>query len=206
MDREMDNNYENISYEVIENIAYIGFGKNKQKAMPVLDEKTLFELKKCIEKIKNFREDDAISGVIFFSHKDGVFLAGADINLIDSLKSEEECKAGSSKGQEIFNLIEDLPLPTIACIDGICLGGGLELALACKKILASNSPSTSLGLPEVQLGILPGFGGTYRLPLRIGIPNALDLILTGKKVNAFKAKSLGLVVDDFHKEGLLDMA
>ncbi|OFZ39914.1 MAG: hypothetical protein A2504_17680 [Bdellovibrionales bacterium RIFOXYD12_FULL_39_22] len=202
----MDNNYENISYEVIENIAYIGFGKNKQKAMPVLDEKTLFELKKCIEKIKNFREDDAISGVIFFSHKDGVFLAGADINLIDSLKSEEECKAGSSKGQEIFNLIEDLPLPTIACIDGICLGGGLELALACKKILASNSPSTSLGLPEVQLGILPGFGGTYRLPLRIGIPNALDLILTGKKVNAFKAKSLGLVVEVFPKERLLDMA
>jgi len=103
-------------------------------------------------------------------------------------------------------MIEDLKIPKVACIDGVCMGGGLELALTCDKILVSESDNTVLALPEVKLGLLPGLGGTYRLPRRIGIPNALDLILTGSNVRAKKAKRMGLVNEVFAKERLLEMA
>ena len=88
-----------------------------------------------------------------------------------------------------------LPFPTVAAIHGACLGGGLELALACKRRVATEHPKTKLGLPEVQLGLIPGLGGTQRLPRLIGVPDALDMILTGKQVDARKARRLGLVDD-----------
>ena len=103
-------------------------------------------------------------------------------------------------------MIEDLSVKTIACVDGLVLGGGLELALACDDIICSDSPKTVLGLPEVKLGILPGFGGTFRLPRKVGLPTSLDMILSGKTLNPKKAKKLGLVVDTFASEKLLDAA
>ena len=96
-------------------------------------------------------------------------------------------------GQDILNKLEDLPVPTIAVIDGVALGGGCELALACQYRLATFNEKVRIGLPEVNLGIFPAFGGTYRLPRLIGLPEALTLILTGKPVDSNKALRLGLV-------------
>ncbi len=193
-----------ISLEYKNNIAYVGFGFNSTKSMTTLDIETMTELNDIIEELHKKGSD--ITGVIFHSHKEGCFLAGADINLIASMKTEADAADGSERGQMIFNRIEDLTVPTIACVDGVCLGGGLELSLSCKTILASNSPKTQLGLPEVKLGIIPGFGGTYRLPRKIGLPNSLDMILTGKTLRADKAKRVGLVEEVYPRENLLAMA
>ena len=190
-----------ISVEVKEKIAYVGFGYNSSKSMTVLDEETLRELLRIVEHIESHSKE--LSGVIFHSHTPGCFLAGADINLINSMKTEAEAASGAEMGQQLFNKIEDLKIPTLACVDGVCLGGGMELALSCKRIIASDHKKTSLGLPEVKLGLLPGFGGTYRMPKKVGLPTALDLILTGKTLNASKAKRVGLVAETFPRENLL---
>jgi 3-hydroxyacyl-CoA dehydrogenase / enoyl-CoA hydratase / 3-hydroxybutyryl-CoA epimerase len=191
-------------FEIKTDIAYVGFGQNNSKSLTILDEKTLTELKEVMIDIRD--RQTTLKGLIFYSLIPGVFLAGADIELIASLSSEAEGQEGSETGQKIFNMIEDLKIPSIACVDGICLGGGLELALSCTHILASDHAKTNLGLPEVKLGILPGFGGTYRLPKKVGLPAALDLILSGKTVDARKAKKIGLVSETYARERLLEQA
>jgi 3-hydroxyacyl-CoA dehydrogenase/enoyl-CoA hydratase/3-hydroxybutyryl-CoA epimerase len=196
--------YQKISLEFKNEIAYIGFGYNSTKSMTALDVETMTELQAIVEELHTKSKE--LKGAILFSHKEGCFLAGADINLIASMKTEADAADGSERGQTIYNRIEDLTIPTVVCVDGVCLGGGLELSLACKSIIASNSPKTSLGLPEVKLGIIPGFGGTYRLPRKIGLPNALDMILTGKTLRADKAKRVGLVDEVYPRENLLAMA
>src|SRR5262249_40451068 len=98
-----------------------------------------------------------------------------------------------ARGHDLLFRFADLPFPTVAAIHGACLGGGLELALACTFRAATEHPKTKLGLPEVQLGLIPGLGGTQRLPRLIGVPDALDLILTGKQLDARRAKKAGLV-------------
>lgn len=196
--------YKRISLEFKDKIAYVGFGYNCTRSMTTLDIETMLELQAIVEELHVKTAD--LSGAIFFSHKENCFLAGADINLISGMKTESEAADKAEQGQNIYNRIEDLQIPTVVCVDGICLGGGLELSLACKTILASNSPKTSLGLPEVKLGIIPGFGGTYRLPRKIGLPNALDMILTGKTLRGDKAKRIGLVAEVYPKENLLAMA
>lgn len=193
-----------ISLEYKNNIAFVGFGYNSTKSMTTLDIETMTELNEIVDELHS--KGKVIKGVIFHSHKEGCFLAGADINLIASMKTEADAADGSERGQTIFNRIEDLPVPTVVCVDGVCLGGGLELSLSCKSIIASNSPKTQLGLPEVKLGIIPGFGGTYRLPRKIGLPNALDMILTGKTLRSDKAKRIGLVDEVYPRENLLSMA
>ena len=135
-----------------------------------------------------------VRGIVFASGKEDHFLAGADINLLKSVASAAEASRLSQRGQEAMQRLEDLGrrVPTVAAIHGACLGGGLELALACTARICSNDPKTVLGLPEVQLGLIPGAGGTQRLPRLIGIAAALDLILSGKKLSAKKALRLGL--------------
>ncbi len=193
-----------ISLEYKNDIAYIGFGLNSTKSMTTLDIETMMELMEIVEELHT--KGAALKGAIFFSHKENCFLAGADINLIASMRTEAEAADGAERGQNIYNRIEDLQIPTVVCVDGVCLGGGLELSLSCKAIIASNSSKTSLGLPEVKLGLIPGFGGTYRLPRKIGLPNALDMILTGKTLRADKAKRIGLVEEVYPRENLLAMA
>jgi len=193
-----------ISYEIKENLAYVGLGYNNQKSMTTIDVETMIELNEILDVI--YQKASEIKAVIFFSHKENCFLAGADINLIASMTSEADAADKAEQGQNVYNRIEDLPMQTIALVDGVCLGGGLEFALSCKVILASNSSKTQLGLPEVKLGIIPGFGGTYRLPKRVGLPNALDMILTGKGLRADKAKKMRLVDEVYPKENLLKMA
>lgn len=196
--------YKRISYEVKDKTAWVGFGFNCDKSMTVLDEQSLVELREIVERLHV--ESSSLSGVVFHSHKDRCFLAGADINLIDSMKTESEAADGAEQGQQIFNRIEDLSIPTVAAVHGVCVGGGTELVLSCKTIIASDDDSTAFGLPEVKLGLIPGFGGTYRMPKRIGLPGALDLILTGKMVKGYKAKKLGLADETYPKENLLKMA
>jgi len=127
------------------------------------------------------------------SGKEGIFIAGADISEIENLKDEEEAYEVVREGQKILSKISALPYPTLAVINGACLGGGLELALCCDYRLATENPKTKIGLPEVNLGVLPGFGGTQRLKVLTGLSKALELILGGKILNGKKAEKLGLV-------------
>jgi len=147
------------------------------------------------EVLKEIRNDSTIKGVVLLSGKADSFVAGADINMLASCKNSDEAMALSQKGQMIFDQIENLSIPVIAAINGACLGGGLELAMACHARICSDNVKTALGLPEVQLGLLPGSGGTQRLPKLVGIQKALDMMLTGKQLRAKQALKMGLVVD-----------
>ncbi|CAH0404870.1 unnamed protein product [Chilo suppressalis] len=135
----------------------------------------------------------AIEGVVIISAKPGCFIAGADISMLESCKTKEEVVALSKRGQDIFRRIESSSKPYVAAIQGSCLGGGLETALACRYRIAVKDSKTGFGFPEVMLGLLPGAGGTVRMPILTSIPTTLDLALTGKTVKADKAKKLGLV-------------
>ncbi len=134
-----------------------------------------------------------IKALVIISGKEDNFIAGADVNEIESLTDAAVGQEKAQMGQAVFQRIHELPFPVVAAIQGSCAGGGLELALACDYRIARSHEKTKLGLPEVKLGILPGFGGTQRLPRLIGIQKALGLILTGKFVDAGKAGKLGLV-------------
>jgi 3-hydroxyacyl-CoA dehydrogenase/enoyl-CoA hydratase/3-hydroxybutyryl-CoA epimerase len=120
-------------------------------------------------------------GLAILSAKDNGFAAGADIDEFTALKSEDEAIALTVLGNEVYDKIERLPFPTVAMIHGFCMGGGLELALACRYRIADDGPKTRMALPEVMLGIVPGWGGARRLPRLIGAAAALDLMLTGAR-------------------------
>ena len=156
--------------------------------------------------LKQIRENKALRGVVFISGKPDNFIAGADINMIGHCKTAQEAEALARQGQQIMAEIHALPIPVIAAIHGACLGGGLELALACHSRICSDDAKTMLGLPEVQLGLLPGSGGTQRLPRLVGISTALDMILTGKQLRARQALKAGLVDDVVAHSILLDAA
>jgi len=139
-----------------------------------------------------FRTSSAKAAVVM-SAKPGSFIAGADINMISGCKTTHETEELARNGQEIFDEIERSQKPFVAAVMGDCLGGGLEMALACHYRIAVDSPKTGFALPEVMLGLLPGAGGTQRLPKLIDIPTALQMILTAKKLRASQAKKAGLV-------------
>ena len=146
------------------------------------------------------REGD-IKALVIRSAKPDNFIAGADINELARLEDPAEAERISRAGQEMFIRLSRLGVPTLAAINGACMGGGLELALHCDHRVASDNPKTRIGLPETRLGILPGLGGTVRLPRLIGLRNALDLILTGKQVRADEARSMGLVDEVIPADG-----
>jgi 3-hydroxyacyl-CoA dehydrogenase/enoyl-CoA hydratase/3-hydroxybutyryl-CoA epimerase len=134
-------------------------------------------------------------GLIVRSGKEAGFIAGADISEFTQLDTPDKGRALVARGWELFNRLAAVSYPTLALVRGHCLGGGLELALACRYLLAVDEPGTKMGLPEVMLGIFPGWGGMLRLPQRIGAPAALDLMLTGKTLDAKRAKRMGLADD-----------
>lgn len=131
-------------------------------------------------------------GLIFRSGKAAGFIAGADIEEFARLDSAEAARALVARGWDLYNRLAAVPYPTLALIRGHCVGGGLELALACRYLVAVDDPTTRLSLPEVMLGIFPGWGGMMRLPRRVSPPEALDMMLTGRGVDAKKAKRMGL--------------
>nr|CAB3251761.1 trifunctional enzyme subunit alpha, mitochondrial [Phallusia mammillata] len=145
------------------------------------------------EAFTDIQKNKSIKGAVLISAKPGSFIAGADIEMIKATKSAEEVVEMSTNGQNAFNQLENSKKPFVAAIHGVALGGGLEFALACHYRIATNHRKTNLGVPEVMLGILPGAGGTTRLPALVGISSALDMALTGKNIKAKKAKRMGLV-------------
>ncbi len=156
--------------------------------------------------LADIKADKTITGIVLCSGKEGNFVAGADINMLDACQSRDEVIALSRQGQRIFSKLEQFPIPIVAAIDGACLGGGLELAMACHARVCSDSGKTALGLPEVQLGLLPGSGGTQRLPKLVGLQKALAMMLTGKQLRAKQALKAGLVDDVVPSSVLLKVA
>ncbi|XP_002913832.2 trifunctional enzyme subunit alpha, mitochondrial [Ailuropoda melanoleuca] len=136
---------------------------------------------------------DQIRSAVLISSKPGCFIAGADINMIASCKTPEEVTKLSQEGQRMFEKLEKSTKPVVAAISGACLGGGLELAISCQYRIATKDRKTVLGTPEVLLGLLPGAGGTQRLPKMVGVPAAFDMMLTGRNIRADRAKKMGLV-------------
>src|SRR5688500_13496760 len=132
-------------------------------------------------------------GLAILSAKENGFAAGADIEEFTRLASAEEANAFLVLGNEVFDKVERLPFPTVAMVHGFCMGGGTELALACRYRVMDDGAKTRMGLPEVLIGIVPGWGGARRMPALIGAAPALDLMLTGRSVDGRKAKRLGLV-------------
>jgi 3-hydroxyacyl-CoA dehydrogenase/enoyl-CoA hydratase/3-hydroxybutyryl-CoA epimerase len=143
--------------------------------------------------VSELERDPGVKALVFASGKKDGFVAGARIEVLQAARSAAEAEALARAGQKGFDRLEQLKKPVVVAVHGACLGGGLELALACHWRIATDDPRTQLGQPEVQLGLIPGAGGTQRLPRLIGIAQALDLILAGKSVRAKKALQLGLV-------------
>jgi enoyl-CoA hydratase len=192
LDDELDDiDFQFLNYEVEDNIAVITI--NRPDALNALNADLLFELSVAV----SLAEADYNVRALIITGAGRAFIAGADISNLQKLSDAFGGREASLGGQELMNSIAALPFPTIAAINGFALGGGLELALACDIRVASKT--SRLGLPEVGLGLIPGYGGTQRLPRLIGQGFALELILTGRHVTADEALHMGLVnrvVDD----------
>jgi 3-hydroxyacyl-CoA dehydrogenase/enoyl-CoA hydratase/3-hydroxybutyryl-CoA epimerase len=155
----------------------------------VLNEARLREIQAAVAETGS---KESITGLVFIGNSSSSFCAGADVNAIQGVTQLATAEKLSRGGQLIFHAIAELEIPTVAAIGGACVGGGCELALACDYRVLLDNKSTRIGLPEVKLGILPGFGGCQRLPRLIGLPAALDIILKGRLVSARRARSIGL--------------
>ena len=162
----------------------------------------LIELGDLIERIAI----DPPKAVVIRSAKPSGFIAGADLKEFQEYDRKGTTNDAIRRGQATFQKLAELPCPTVAAIHGFCMGGGTEISLACRYRVASGDPSTRIGLPEVKLGIFPGWGGTARLPRLIGAPAAMDLMLTGRTVSASVARAMGLVDKVVEQAALLDAA
>lgn len=162
----------------------------KDKDMNILSESVVRDLDGVVDGLAS---DPQVTGVVFLSGKKDQFIVGADITDIEAFKTAQDAANGSKAMQAVFQKIHKLKVPTVAALHGPVLGGGLELALACTWRIATTDDKTKLGLPEIQLGFIPGAGGTQRLPRLIGLQTALDMILTAKRVDGAKALKVGLV-------------
>ncbi|HYR26911.1 MAG TPA: 3-hydroxyacyl-CoA dehydrogenase NAD-binding domain-containing protein [Thermoanaerobaculia bacterium] len=163
----------------------------------------LHELSSVLDQIGKTTD---IKKLIIASRKPGIFIAGADVTEFTKVTGPDQARAYVDLGQRVFTQLEKLPQVTVAAIDGACVGGGCELALSCDWRVATDSPKTTIGLPEVKLGIFPAWGGTSKLPRLIGLPGALDIILQGKTLNGKRAKKAGLVDEVVEPGLLLDVA
>src|SRR3954470_20935093 len=178
-------NYENIQYEKKNSIAYITV--NRPKVLNALNMATMGELRAAFQDAK---DDASVRVVLLTGSGEKAFIAGADISELQKL-SPVEAKEYTHRGQSVLDLIENLGKPVIACINGFALGGGCEMALACTMRLASEN--AKLGQPEVKLGIIPGYGGTQRLPRLVGKGIAQQMLLTGDMITAQEAHRIGIV-------------
>lgn len=186
-----------------DNIAWLSIDIADEK-MNVLRADLIEEMEGLLTDFES--NEKGIKGLIIHSAKEDNFIAGADVKMLDACQSAEEAEELAKKGQQVFDRISSVKFPVVSAIHGVCLGGGLEFALACDYRVCSDDDKTRLGLPEVQLGLLPGSGGTQRLPRLIGLLPSLDIILTGKQVRAKKAAKLGMVDATVPNSVLLDVA
>src|SRR5438552_3619024 len=169
----------------------------------IFDAATLTELNQHLEEIEKASQ---IRGLVLASAKKTIFVAGADLHSLSTGVEAQALRSLIELGQSVFNRVAALRIPTVAAIHGACLGGGYELCLACQYRIASPDRSTKIGLPETQLGILPAWGGTTRLPRLIGLPKALDIILAGKTVAPKQALKYGMVDELVPREYLVEAA
>jgi 3-hydroxyacyl-CoA dehydrogenase / enoyl-CoA hydratase / 3-hydroxybutyryl-CoA epimerase len=192
-----------ISVQVEDGVAVVTID---QPGRPVnlLSADVIDELASVIDRLESGTEP--IRAAVIASGKPGVWIAGADVEQLRRIETAADGERLSRTGHELTERLERLAIPVVAAIDGAALGGGLELALACTYRLASDSPKTKLGLPEVQLGLLPGAGGTQRLPRLVGLAAALDLMLTGKQIDGRRALKMGLVDEYVPAPILVDRA
>ncbi|WP_087505930.1 fatty acid oxidation complex subunit alpha FadJ [Neiella marina] len=160
------------------------------------------QVRAVLQQIRGAMTEQTVRGVVLISGKSNSFIAGADIAMLDACSTAAEAEALALAGHEVFAEIEQFPVPVVAAIHGTCLGGGLELAMACHWRVITDHEKTRLGLPEVQLGLLPGGGGTQRLPRLVGIAKSLDMMLTGKQLRAKQALKAKLA-DDMVPESIL---
>jgi enoyl-CoA hydratase len=177
--------FENILYEKKSSIAYVTV--NRPKVLNALNAATMAELRTAFE---DARDDVSVRVVVLTGSGEKAFIAGADISELQKL-SPVEAKAYTHRGQAVLDLMENLGKPVIACINGFALGGGCEVAMACTMRIASEN--AKLGQPEVKLGVIPGYGGSQRLPRLVGKGMAMQLNLTGEIISAQEALRIGLV-------------
>jgi enoyl-CoA hydratase len=187
--------YEYIRCVVNDQIAELSFTRLDGK-LNILDPITLRELGSAIEEAREAAEVRAV----IITGEGKAFLAGADISVFPELRAPE-AKTLAELGHRVANSIELLPKPVFAAVNGFALGGGCEIAMACDVIYASDK--AKFGQPEVNLGLIPGFGGTQRLPRLVGVQKARELIFTGKTIDAQEARRIGLVCEVFPHEELL---
>jgi len=186
-------NYQNINLNTDENnIIWLSIDVKKEKTNVITPE-LIKELSDACDTIKT----SGAAGLIIHSGKSSGFIAGADIKGFQGLSADKNGQQQALKfirmGQAMCQQIEDLPMPTLAMIKGFCMGGGLEMALSCDYIITDDMPSTKLALPEIKLGIHPGFGGTVRSIRRMGVLQAMPIMLTGRNLIPQQAKKAGLI-------------
>jgi len=189
---------ENVLYEKKESIAYVTV--NRPKVLNALSRKTFVELRAAFE---DARDDSAVQGVIVTGAGDKAFIAGADISEFTQM-TPVQAEEYTRNGQAVVDLIENLGKPAVAAVNGFALGGGCETAMACTIRLATEN--AKFGLPEVRLGLIPGCGGTQRLPRLVGKGRALQLILSGRMISAQEAYRIGLINEIVPEADLISRA
>lgn len=190
-----------LSFSEDKKIATISLGSDDERAI-TLTPVRLESFRAALQEVKNA----GVTGLIIKSPSIDSFCVGADISLIQSVTDPEKGAELAAEGQGAYDMLEDLDCVTVAAIGGPCVGGGCEMVLACDYRIITDSKSSSIGLPETKLGILPGFGGTYRLPRVVGLPKALDIILGGKTLRSQQALKASLVDEVVTPEKLLQRA
>jgi len=186
---------ETLKLKTSRGVARLSLGR-KDRPVNVLDGLCLTELESQLDVL----EQKPPQLLVIDSVMPGCFIAGADVDVIAAVTDQDEATRLAERGQSLMRRIEDLPCPTVAVVAGACMGGGLDLALACDHLIAVHTPETSLALPEIRIGIHPGFGGCVRLPRRIGWVKACDMILTGRCVDARQAGCMHLADLSCHDE------
>lgn len=192
-------NFENILIENTNGLATIVI--NRPKKLNALNTATIAELHNAFDSLNN---DVAVKAIIITGSENKAFVAGADISEFAHFSVEEGERLAAEGQQKLFDFIENLPTPVIAAVNGFALGGGLELAMACHFRIASDN--AKMGLPEVSLGVIPGYGGTQRLPQLVGKGKAMELIMTAGMMTAEEAKECGLVNYVVPQEELIPLA
>ncbi|XP_014793034.1 PREDICTED: trifunctional enzyme subunit alpha, mitochondrial [Calidris pugnax] len=182
-------NRTHVNYDIKGDVAVVRFNTPNSK-VNTLSKQLNAEFTEVMNEIW---ANEGIKSAVLISSKPGSFIAGADIDMIAACKTAQEVTQLSQDGQKMLEKIEQSPKPIVAAISGSCLGGGLEVAIACHYRIATKDKKTVLGTPEVMLGLLPGAGGTQRLPKMVGLPAAFDMMLTGRNIRADRAKKMGLV-------------
>jgi 3-hydroxyacyl-CoA dehydrogenase/enoyl-CoA hydratase/3-hydroxybutyryl-CoA epimerase len=194
---------QNIQREVSDGgVAILTFDRPDSTAN-IFDERTLDELNEHLDFLE---AEKGLKGLIIRSAKSKIFIAGADLNIFTKETSAERLAVAIERGQKTFDRIARLPWPTVAAIHGAALGGGFEITLACDYRIASADSATKVGLPETNLGILPAWGGSTRLPKLIGLPNALEAIMNGRQYSAEQALNRGMIDSIVYREQLTNAA